>query len=76
MTKEFSEGRPLAAKTVRHIGGMLYTALSEADRLGLLNIPHPRPTNVWSCRNCRNAGHRYSTKRSQALESTGVTTRN
>jgi integrase len=41
ITKEFPNGRPLAAKTVRHIGGLLYTALAEADRLGVLKIPHP-----------------------------------
>jgi len=41
ITKEFPDGRPLAAKTVRHIGGLLYTALAEADRLGVLKIPHP-----------------------------------
>jgi len=40
-TKEFPQGRPLAAKTVRHIGTLLYTALAEADRLGILKIPHP-----------------------------------
>lgn len=40
-TNEFPDGRPLSAKTVRHIGTLLYTALSEADRLGLLTIPHP-----------------------------------
>jgi len=40
-TKEHPKGRPLAAKTVRHIGTLLYTSLSEADRLGVLKIPHP-----------------------------------
>ncbi len=40
-TKEYPPGRPLAAKTVRHIGSLLYTALAEAGRLGLLKIPHP-----------------------------------
>ena len=40
-TKEFPNGRPLAAKTVRNIGSLLYTALSEADRLGYLKVPHP-----------------------------------
>lgn len=34
-------GRPLAPKTVRHIGTLLYTVLSDADRLGVLRIPHP-----------------------------------
>lgn len=34
-------GRPLAPKTVRHAGTLLYTVLSDADRLGLLRIPHP-----------------------------------
>ena len=40
-TKDRPNGRPLAAKTVRHIGTLLYTALAEADRLGYLTIPHP-----------------------------------
>jgi hypothetical protein len=40
-TKECPDGKPLAAKTVRHIGTLLYTALAEADRLGILKIPHP-----------------------------------
>jgi integrase len=40
-TKEHPAGRPLAPKTVRHIGTVLYTALAEADRLGILKIPHP-----------------------------------
>ncbi len=40
-TKEYPAGRPLAAKTVRHIGTLLYTALAEADRLGILKILHP-----------------------------------
>jgi integrase len=35
------QGRPLAPKTVRHIGTLLYTVLSDADRLGVLQIPHP-----------------------------------
>jgi integrase len=34
-------GRPLAPKTVRHMGSLLYTVLSDADRLGVLKIPHP-----------------------------------
>ena len=41
ITKEFPNGRPLAPKTVRHIGTLLYTALAEADRMGMLKIPHP-----------------------------------
>ena len=41
VTKEHPAGRPLAAKTVRHIGTLLYTSLAEADRLGVLKIPHP-----------------------------------
>ena len=41
VTKEHLEGRPLAPKTVRHIGTLLYTCLAEADRLGILKIPHP-----------------------------------
>jgi integrase len=41
VTEAYPKGRPLAAKTVRHIGSMLYTSLSEADRLGILKIPHP-----------------------------------
>jgi integrase len=31
----------LAPKTVRHMGSLLYTVLSDADRLGVLRIPHP-----------------------------------
>jgi integrase len=31
----------LAPKTVRHLGTLLYTVLSDADRLGVLTIPHP-----------------------------------
>jgi integrase len=34
-------GRPLAPKTVRHMGSLLYTVLSDAERLGVLRIPHP-----------------------------------
>jgi len=41
VTKEHPAGRPLAAKTVRHLGTLLYTSLAEADRLGVLKIPHP-----------------------------------
>jgi hypothetical protein len=41
VTKEFPKGKPLAAKTVRHIGTLLYTCLADADRLGILKIPHP-----------------------------------
>ena len=41
ITKDHPNGRPLAAKTVRHIGTMLYTSLAEADRLGILTVPHP-----------------------------------
>ena len=40
-TKEFPNGRPLAPKTVRHVGTLLYTALAEAFRMGMLKIPHP-----------------------------------
>ena len=40
-TKDFPNGRPLAPKTVRHLGTLLFTALSEADRLGYLTVPHP-----------------------------------
>jgi len=40
-TKAEPEGRPLAPKTVRHIGTLLYTVLSDADRLGVLTIAHP-----------------------------------
>jgi integrase len=39
-TKDQPDGRPLAPKTVRHIGTMLYTALSDAERLGMLK-KHP-----------------------------------
>jgi integrase len=41
ITKEYPAGRPLAPKTVRHLGTLLYTALAEADRLGILKIRHP-----------------------------------
>ncbi len=41
VTKDQPNGRPLAPKTVRHIGTMLYTSLAEADRLGILTIRHP-----------------------------------
>ena len=34
-------GRPLAPKTVRHMGTLLHTVLSDADRLGVLKIPNP-----------------------------------
>jgi integrase len=40
-TETEPHGRPLAPKTVRHIGTLLYTVLSDADRLGVLQIPHP-----------------------------------
>jgi integrase len=40
-TEDQPEGRPLAPKTVRHMGTLLYTVLSDADRLGVLKIPHP-----------------------------------
>ena len=35
------QGRALAPKTVRHLGTLLYTVLSDADRLGVLQIVHP-----------------------------------
>jgi Phage integrase, N-terminal SAM-like domain len=38
-TKEFPNGKPLAPKTVRHIGTLLYTELAEADRLGDIEDP-------------------------------------
>jgi len=41
ITKEFPDGKPLAAKTVRSIGSLLHTVLSDADRLGIMKIPHP-----------------------------------
>jgi integrase len=40
-TKEQPLGRPLAPKTVRNMGALLYTVLSDAERLGVLKIPHP-----------------------------------
>ena len=40
-TESQPEGQPLAPKTVRHMGTLLYTVLSDADRLGVLKIPHP-----------------------------------
>ena len=39
-TRAHPNGRPLAPKTVRHIGSMLYTALTDAERLGMLK-KHP-----------------------------------
>jgi integrase len=39
-TRAHPLGRPLAPKTVRHMGSMLYTALSDAERLGMLK-KHP-----------------------------------
>jgi len=41
VTKDHPNGRPLAPKTVRHIGMLLYTCLAEADRLGVLKVSHP-----------------------------------
>lgn len=41
ITKDHPNGRPLAAKTVRHIGTMLYTSLAEADRFGIVTVTHP-----------------------------------
>jgi integrase len=41
VTEDQPNGRPLAPKTVRHIGTLLYTCLAEADRLGVLKVPHP-----------------------------------
>ncbi len=41
VTKDHPDGRPLAPKTVRHIGTLLHTCLLEAERLGALKIPHP-----------------------------------
>ena len=35
------KGRPLAPKTVRHMGTLLFTVLSDAERLGVLKIPNP-----------------------------------
>ena len=40
-TESEPHGRPLAPKTVHHLGTLLYTVLSNADRLGVLKIPHP-----------------------------------
>ena len=41
VTKDHPNGPPLAPKTVRHIGTLLYTFLSEALRLRVLKIAHP-----------------------------------
>ncbi len=41
VTEDAPNGRPLAAKTVRHIGTLLFTALAEADRLGVMTISNP-----------------------------------
>lgn len=49
-TESEPEGRPLAAKTVRHMGTLLYTVLSDADRLGVLKIPHPMANPVFYSR--------------------------
>jgi integrase len=40
-TETEPHGRPLAPKTVRHMGTLLFTVLSDAERLGVLRIPHP-----------------------------------
>ena len=40
-TETEPRGRPLAPKTVRHMGTLLHTVLSDADRLGVLKIPNP-----------------------------------
>ena len=40
-TKANRSGGRLAPKTVRHMGRCLYTVLSDAERLGVLKIPHP-----------------------------------
>jgi integrase len=40
-TETEPHGRPLAPKTVRHMGTLLHTVLSDADRLGVLKIPNP-----------------------------------
>ncbi len=40
-TQSEPQGRPLAPKTVRHMGTLLFTVLSDAERLGVLRIPHP-----------------------------------
>jgi integrase len=41
VTEKHPDGKPLAAKTTRHIATMLHTSLSEADRLGILKIRNP-----------------------------------
>jgi hypothetical protein len=41
VSSQHPKGRPLAPKTVRHIDTLLFTCLAEADRLGVLKIPHP-----------------------------------
>lgn len=41
ISEEFPNGRPLAAKTVRHIATLLSTSLAEALRLEVLKRPHP-----------------------------------
>jgi len=40
-TQAEPQGRPLAPKTVRHMGTLLFTVLSDAERLGVLRIPNP-----------------------------------
>ncbi|NUM99822.1 MAG: hypothetical protein HUU41_01795 [Bryobacteraceae bacterium] len=39
-TRDHPHGHPLAPKTVRHIGAMLYTSLAEADCVGIPTIQH------------------------------------
>jgi integrase len=38
VTKEFPKGKPLSAKSVRHIGTLLHTCLADAVRLGHLSV--------------------------------------
>ncbi|MGA7235938.1 MAG: tyrosine-type recombinase/integrase [Bryobacteraceae bacterium] len=38
ITEEFPRGRPLSAKSVRHVGTLLHTVLSDAVRLGHLAV--------------------------------------
>jgi Phage integrase, N-terminal SAM-like domain len=60
LTKDHPNGRPLAPKTVRHIGTMLYTSLAEADRLGILTVRHPMANRRVKLPKCRSASPRSS----------------
>ncbi len=64
VTKEHPNGRPLAPKTVRHIGTLCYTALAAASRLGQLKIAHPMADKRVKLPKLGKRNPRCSTKRS------------